>query len=167
MTLQWGPGGKNLPSITSYLDQAKSLCEGRAIEAKEAAEKPNGISDNELAKGRALYLSAKTEVNGYITFLQTAAARRFREKDDAEQVEKRLKRADKEVNAFLAWADEVMKSQVGAADPLAALLEQLQNVLQRIQEGDQKMIDQLKEALEKCRFRDWSELRPQTPTGSR
>src|SRR5262249_43802955 len=64
-------------------------CESRVIEAKEADSRKK-VDAAELKKGRDLYLDAKSEADGYITFLQAGAATRFQGKDDAAKVERLL-----------------------------------------------------------------------------
>jgi hypothetical protein len=143
------------------LDQARTVTEGKALQVKEKAQQPGQLREAELQRGRDLYLATQVKLNGCITFLRDGLARRFDKADDAAEVEKQLREADRHVQEFRAWADEVLRPEgIGAADPFAGLWQLLSDLTKVVKEVDDQAINQMRDDLEKCRLRDWSELHP-------
>src|SRR6266849_4160114 len=134
-----------LPAIAAELRKAKSLCEGRAREAKAAGKRRLQISQRELQNGRQLYTNAKAEFDGCITYLCTAMDRKFIENDSAE-IEKRMKQAGEKMAAFLKWWDGP-HPRIGAESSLGQIPELLVELVKFIKDADDKIREALKKEL--------------------
>jgi hypothetical protein len=145
-----------LPDFIADLSSAKSLCEGKARAAKDTARRRQ-IPDEAMARGRGLYIEAKSSFDGCITYLQTGLTRRFN-RDDRTLAEKRLRNAFSKMGAFLEWTNQIQRPWVGASDPLTAALEALSGWMGDVAKANDKAIDQLRADLEKCRLADWGDL---------
>jgi hypothetical protein len=158
------PGGQpapvvpQLPNLAADLSSSKSICESRATQVKSMSG-GRGLS-RELAQGQRLYGNAKAELDGCIDFLCTGLDRRFTPDDPANLAE-RMKKASQQVTAFVGWADAVIDRRVmgATAEPLSEGLDLLKAFMEGVGKENAEAIARIKADLEKCRLREWRELR--------
>jgi hypothetical protein len=147
-----------LPAIAAEMKRAKSLCEGRAREAKAAGKKRLQISSREFQRGPRLYTDTKAEFDGCILYLCIAMERKFVENDSAE-IEKRMKRAGEKMAAFLDWSDKLRSHpRIAAESPLDQIPELVVGLVRFLKDADDKIKEALRKELKDCSFRDWGDL---------
>ena len=147
-----------LPAIAAELKKAKSLCEGRAREAKAAGKRRLQIPAREFQRGPRLYTDTKAEFDGCILYLCIAMERKFIENDSAE-IEKRLKRAGEKMAAFLNWSDKVRHHpRIGSESPLDQTAELVVGLVKFLKDADDKIKEALRKELKDCSFQDWGDL---------
>jgi hypothetical protein len=147
-----------LPAIAAELKRAKSLCEGRAREAKAIGKRRLQISKKEFQRGPRLYTDTKAEFDGCIIFLCTAMERKFIENDSAE-IERQLKRAGEKMTAFLDWSDKIQSHpRIGAEGSLDQVSELVVGLVKFLKDADDKIKETLRKELKDCSFRDWGDL---------
>jgi hypothetical protein len=155
-----------LPALAAELARVKSLCEQHAAAVKglRAAGQLDGVA---LIEGEDLYVSAKAEHDGCVTFLRTALDAGFTERHATEGAAL-LDRARTKGEAFLEWARKAENWQ-GADKGLWPTQNpiDLVGLVRWAGDADQGEVQSLKGELERCRFRPWAEIGagPAVPTG--
>jgi hypothetical protein len=147
---------KQLPDLAAELQRAKSMAEGKALEAKDLLKRRRD-RDTQTANGRGLYVATKAELDGCITYLCTGLDSGFT-KDAPDAIANRFRASQQRIGALGEWVDGLMPPQVGAFDPLTALLEMVPNWLNGLTDQNQKVIAQIKADLNACRLADWDAL---------
>jgi hypothetical protein len=147
---------KQLPNLAAELQKAKSMAEGQALEAKDLLKRRRD-RDAQTARGRGLYVATKAELDGCITYLCTGLDSGFTT-DAPDTIANRFRASQQRIGALGEWAEGLKPPQVGAFDPLTALLEMVPNWLNGLKEQDQKVIAKIKADLNACRLADWDAL---------
>jgi hypothetical protein len=144
-----------LPDLIAELSATKSLCEGRAAAAKSILGQRQARA--ELVAGRRLYDDARAALIGCIDHLRAGLSRRFVE-EDASNAAARFLAAQEKVDRFVAWENTVEAPTIGAAEPLAALLESLNSWMNNVSKQNEQAIEQLRADLDRCRLKEWDDI---------
>lgn len=149
-----------LPDLVAELRRTKTLCEGRARQAKDFISSHH-VSERNAREGSRLYTDMKAELDGCIDYLRSGLVRRFNA-DDSHQLEKRFRTAGTHVSAFFNWVDTLEPPPYATVDasPLEAASKLLSGWLDSVSKANDKAIEQLRDDLNQCRLRDWQELGP-------
>jgi hypothetical protein len=155
------PGGPpapvvpKLPDIQARLAQAKTFCEDKAHQVKEAARlgriKPKGSRE-----GEDYYATAKAHYDGVIAYTCSAMQRGFEDKDEKIIFDK-LGEANVKMMAFTSKADSLL-AQHGAWGPLGDAIDLFPDWFKSLRKQNQEVIDKLKSDLEKCTMREWNQI---------
>jgi hypothetical protein len=116
---------------------------------------------NVVAQGQKLYGEAQAEFDGLTNYLKAGLTTRF-SGHDPKKIATRIKDATDKASQFIAWCDSPKNDQSccagsGSGDwdtPLSFISAWLDGV----RKDNQAAIDQLRNDLDACRFRDWKLL---------
>jgi hypothetical protein len=150
------PVVSDLPDMIAVLRSAKSRCEGRARAVIELVG-DRRISGADMIVGRNLYVDTASEFDGCIDYLRAGLVRRFNEKDP-EEIVAWLKSAKGKMGRFINWSENLERHVTGDFDPWAKLFDGFQDWLKEIRSRNEAAIEQLRNDLAACRFRQWHEL---------
>jgi hypothetical protein len=111
-----------LPEIQAYLAQAKTFCEDKAHQVKEAIG--NGkIKAKGAREGENYYTAAKASFDASIAYTCMAMQRGFTDNDE-KVIFRKLNESNTTMMAFMSKADSLLApGQFGAANPLDKVLE--------------------------------------------
>lgn len=146
-----------LPDLVADFQVAKVKCEAAATNGRDLLGNGRRRDAKKLAEGRKLYVDAKAEIDGCISFLQSGLVRRFNEHDPY-VIQSRVQSASQKVNALLNWAAEFDTPRATGAPSLDNAADLLLQWLEGIDKLNNEAIQQLRADLERCRLRDWDDL---------
>jgi hypothetical protein len=153
------PGADELLG-TDYLDQWKLICEGQARDVKVLGRKAGAVAKYKGSNTQALYADAKAEVESYIAFLCDGLTRRFNQPGDTTEIQRRLLLVEEKVRAFSTYASHTLQQETPAIEPFNAELmrQQHDDLVKAFRSVGDKDMDDLRDHLQRFRFRGWSEL---------
>lgn len=154
-----------LPDIVGRLRETKTVCEGRAADAKtllssqgERRIRRRNPASPELAIGKRKYDAVRAELSQTTSYLRVGMLRRFNT-DDPEEVRQQLEELQLAASDFIAWSNELDIQTRAGGDPLAEIGTLVIQWLQGISQENDQVIQALIAELERCEMCTWEDAR--------